>query len=140
MTKETKYTFSKIILFVSLVLFVVTLLFFIWQQIINVELLRNGTPAVATMIHRDGANAYYDIEYDGVYYTGSIQLSKSAMRRFLPGERVEALVLPEKIEYDKEHTFLRHHMVFLRPLPPSQQDITKERERIDSMYNCIGRP
>lgn len=135
MTQKTKYLLSKLLFCFALILFIPTLVVFIWQQCINIHLLKDGTAVVATMIRRDGQVAYYDIEYGGDYYVGTVTLSKSAMRRFRVGERVEALVLPGRIKSDKKQTILSHHKAFLRPLPPSQQDICFEKERIDSMYN-----
>lgn len=100
--------------------------YFIWEQYIKVLFKRNGQDAVATIIGIEVGGARYDVKYNGKYYRNWIPLNRKRLRSVKIGERYHARVLPDKLpQYVK---------IILVPLPPCEQDINGEVNRIIMMY------
>lgn len=101
---------------------------FIWERIyIKVFFKRYGQDAVATIIGiEEAGGARYDVKYNGKYYRNWIPLNRKRLRSVKIGERYHARVLPDKLP--------RYVKIILVPLPPCEQDINGEVNRIIMMY------
>jgi len=118
-------------LYVTLLYAVLVLLYaatcFIWERIyIKVLFKRYGQDAVATIIGIEAGGARYDVKYNGKYYRNWIPLNRKRLRSVKIGERYHARVLPDKLP--------RYVKIILVPLPPCEQDINGEVNRIIMMY------
>ena len=108
---------------------------FIWEQYIKVLFKRYGQDAVATIIGIEAGGARYDVEYDGKYYRNWIPLNRKELRNIKIGERFHARVLPDKLKYHHDNGITpRYEKIILVPLPPCEQDINGEVNRIIMMY------
>lgn len=108
---------------------------FIWEQYIKVLFKRYGQDAVATIIGIEAGGARYDVEYDGKYYRNWIPLNRKELRNIKIGERFHARVLPDKLKYHHDNGITpRYVKIILVPLPPCEQDINGEVNRIIMMY------
>lgn len=100
---------------------------FIWERIyIKVLLKKYGQDAIATIIGIEAGGARYDVKYNGKYYRNWIPLNRKRLRSVKIGERYHARVLPDKLP--------RYVKIILVPLPPCEQDINGEVNRIIMMY------
>ena len=109
--------------------------YFIWEQYIKVLLKKYGQDAVATIIGIEAGGARYDVEYDGKYYRNWIPLNRKELRNIKIGERFHARVLPDKLKYHHDNGITpRYVKIILVPLPPCEQDINGEVNRIIMMY------
>lgn len=100
---------------------------FIWELYIKVLFKRYGQDAVATIIGiEEAGGARYDVKYNGKYYRNWIPLNRKRLRSVKIGERYHARVLPDKLP--------RYVKIILVPLPPCEQDINGEVNRIIMMY------
>lgn len=107
----------------------------VWNRNVIHDLSKNGTIATATIIDKYNSRVYYDIEYDGCYYRGSIRVGKKAFRKIRIGERFYGLVLPEKLKRHRNNGITPQYFgITLEPLPENCQNIDEECSRIDSMY------
>ena len=100
--------------------------YFIREQYIKVLLKKYGQDAVATIIGIEAGGARYDVKYNGKYYRNWIPLNRKRLRSVKIGERYHARVLPDKLP--------RYVRIILVPLPPCEQDINGEVNRIIMLY------
>jgi hypothetical protein len=100
--------------------------YFVWEQYNKVLFKKYGQDAVATIIGIEAGGARYDVKYNGKYYRNWIPLNRKRLRSVKIGERYHARVLPDKLP--------RYVKIILVPLPPCEQDINGEVNRIIMMY------
>lgn len=139
MKKETKAIVSEVFIYFLLVVYCLLLaysiIYFVWNRYYDHLLNSAGQEATATIISKDIPFAYYDFEYDGVYYKGKISLTKSAYRRIRIGERFPVLVLPDKLKNYREFGITpRCFKLLLIQQPDYLQDFETEINRIHKMY------
>lgn len=109
--------------------------YFVWEQYNKVLFKKYGQDAVATIIGIEAGGARYDVEYNGKYYRNWIPLNRKRLRSVKIGERYHARVLPEKLKYHHDNGITpRYVKIILVPLPPCEQDINGEVNRIIMMY------
>lgn len=135
----SKIIISKVLIVVLFVadslLVLYSTIFFVWGKYYDHLLKKEGHEVIATIIRKDNCGCEYDIEHEGLYYKGWINLTKSAYRKIQVGERFPALILPEKLKYYHENGLTPNCFnLTLIPLPDDLQDIEKEKKRIKEMY------
>ena len=132
--KVSQY-FTETVLIIAGVFLLYSFVYLGWACHYNHLLNREGLEVVATIIRKDAGQAEYDIYYEDMYYRGWIKLSKSAYRRIRVGEKYRALLLPDKLRYYHPSGITPTcFKLVLQPLPSKEQDIEKEKIRIQSMY------
>lgn len=140
MKKETidkiKTIYTEFILIAGCLFIVYSAIYFVWGMYYGYLLKREGQDVIATVIGRKFEVCYYDIEYEGIYYTNYFVLKKSEIPKVKVGERFFARVLPDKLKYHHESGITpKCFRIIPVPLPDYLQDIEKEKTRIKK---CIG--
>ena len=97
-------------------------MYYSWKGYNSYRINHYGQDAVAVITRKWDGTLYYDVEFEGKYYSSSIIVRKKVFREVVVGERFYARILADI-------------KIILCPLPDYLQDIERERMRVDSMYD-----
>ena len=128
--------FNIVIYVLVPVVLICGVMYYSWKGYNSYRINHYGQDAVAVITRKWDGTLYYDVEFEGKYYSSSIIVRKKVFREVVVGERFYARILADKMKYHKNNGITPSYIkIILCPLPDYLQDIERERMRVDFMYD-----